>query len=351
MNKTISKLLENKPLWLCSKSESSTIVLSTRIRLARNLFKYNFPHNCTKIDRKKIISEVVAASKKIKKLKRAHFFEIDNLDEIEKQILVESHFVSQEFVQQKLPAAILISFDKSYAIMINEEDHIRLQILQSGLKLEKAWEIMTKLDSEFEKQLNFAFSPKCGYLTSCPTNVGTGLRASVMLHLPALVHDHKIDAVISAVGKVGIAVRGPYGENSDSKGNLFQISNQVTLGKSEIEIINQLHKIVLRIIDHEAKLREALINKDPYQIKNEVGRAYGTLKYAEILSSDEAANLLSTILMGIDLHVFDGINRSIINELLIDIQPAHLQRFCGKKLTNKLRDIERAKIIRKRLQE
>jgi len=351
MNQTISKLLKNKPLWLCSQSDSSTIVLSTRIRLARNLFNYSFPHRCSKEARQNIISEVINAAKNIDVLKNASLFEVGNLDEIEKQILVECHLVSKEFVQQKLPAAILISSDKTYAIMINEEDHIRLQVLLPSLNLEKAWELMNKLDDEFEKQLRFAFTPRCGYLTSCPTNVGTGLRASVMLHLPALVHDHKIGGVISAVGKVGIAVRGPYGENSESKGNLFQISNQVTLGKSENDIVHQLHKIVLRIIEHETKLREALINKEPYQIKNEVGRAYGTLKYAEILSSDEAANLLSTILMGIDLHVFNGINRSIINELLVDIQPAHLQEICGKKLNNKMRDIERAKIIRKRLQE
>jgi protein arginine kinase len=172
-----------------------------------------------------------------------------------------------------------------------------------------------------------------------------------MLHLPALVHEHKIGGVVSAVGKVGIAVRGLYGENSEAKGNLFQFSNQVTLGKSEKDIVHQLHHIVSRVIEHETKLRESLINRDPYHIRNEVGRAYGTLKYAEILTSDEATNLLSTILMGIDLSVFEDIKRDIVNELLIDIQPAHLQKLCGKKLETEQRDIERAKIIRKRLQE
>ncbi len=351
MNQAISKLLETKPLWLCSQSDSSTIVISTRIRIARNLYKYNFPHQCSAQDRQNVISEVLKAAKNIDALKDANLLEIDSLDDIEKQILVERHLVSQEFVQQKLPAAILINSDETYAIMINEEDHIRMQVLQPELNLEKAWELMNKLDDEFEKHLSYAFSLRYGYLTACPTNVGTGLRASVMLHLPALVHDHKIGGVISAVGKVGIAVRGPYGESSESKGNVFQISNQVTLGKSENDIVHQLHQIVLRIIEHETKLREALIKKEPYQIKNEVGRAYGTLKYAEILTSDEATNLLSTILMGIDLNVFDGIKRSVINELLVDIQPAHLQNLCGKKLNNELRDIERAKIIRKRLQE
>jgi len=302
-------------------------------------------------DRLDIISEVIKATKSIEALKDANLLEIDSLDNIEKQILVERHLASQEFVRQKLPAAILINSDETYAIMINEEDHMRMQVLQPELNLEKAWELMNKLDNEFEKHLRYAFSLRYGYLTACPTNVGTGLRASVMLHLPALVHDHKIGGVISAVGKVGIAVRGPYGESSESKGNLYQISNQVTLGKSENDIVHQLHQIVLRIIEHETKLREALINKEPYQIKNEVGRAYGTLKYAEILTSDEATNLLSIILMGIDLHVFDGIKRSVINELLVDIQPAHLQKLCGKKLKNEMRDIERAKIIRKRLQE
>ncbi len=233
--------------------------------------------------------------------------------------------------------------------MINEEDHIRMQILRSELNIEEAWEMINKFDSELEKSLPYAFSSKYGYLTACPTNVGTGLRASTMLHLPALVHEHKIGSVMSAVGKIGIAVRGLYGESSDSKGNMFQISNQITLGQDEKNIVNQLHQIVLRIIDHENKLRETLIVNKPYQIKNDVGRAYGTLKYAEILTSEEATNLLSSLLIGADLQVFDKVNRATVNELLIDIQPAHLQKMKGKELTAEERDIYRAKIIRKRL--
>jgi len=343
------KMIHHRPPWLVTPPSTKPIAISSRIRLARNMSDVPFPGRCTDEQRNEVISRVTKAAEKTFLLQKAEVLMLDSLSPIDRQFLVERHLVSPEFVQQEAPSAIIISEDETCSLMVNEEDHIRMQILRPGLNLEEAWEMINKFDSELEKSLPYAFSSKYGYLTACPTNVGTGLRASAMLHLPALVHEHKIGSVMSAVGKIGIAVRGLYGESSDSKGNMFQISNQITLGQDEENIVNQLHQIVLRIVEHENKLREALITNKPHQIKNDVGRAYGTLKYAEILTSEEATELLSSLLIGVDLQVFDEVDRTVVNELLIDIQPAHLQKMKGKNLTADQRDLYRAKIIRKRL--
>ena len=343
------KMISHKPPWLVTPPTTKPIAISSRIRLARNMSDIPFPGRCTDKQREEVILRVKKAAKKTDLLQKAEVLMLDSLSNIDKQFLVERHLVSPEFAQQTSPSAVIISKDETCSLMINEEDHIRMQILRSELNLEEAWEMINKFDSELEKSLPYAFSSKYGYLTACPTNVGTGLRASTMLHLPALVHEHKIGSVMSAVGKIGIAVRGLYGESSDSKGNMFQISNQITLGQDEESIVNQLHQIILRIIDHENKLRETLIVNKPYQIKNDVGRAYGTLKYAEILTSEEATNLLSSLLIGADLQVFNEVDRATVNELLIDIQPAHLQKMKGQELSSEERDIYRAKIIRTRL--
>ncbi len=342
-------MIHHRPPWLVTPPEAKTIAISSRVRLARNMSDMPFPSRCDEEQRKEVIARVQKAAKKTTLLKSAQLFPLESLSQIDRQFLVERHLVSPEFVQQETRAAVIISKDETCSVMINEEDHIRMQILRSELKIEEAWKMINKLDSELEKYIPYAFSSKFGYLTSCPTNVGTGLRASVMLHLPALVHEHKIGGVMSTVSKIGIAVRGLYGESSESKGNMFQISNQITLGQDEKSIISQLHQIIIKIIEHENKLRENLIVNKPHQIKNDVGRAYGTLKYAEILSSDEATDLLSSLLIGADLHVFDEVDRTTVNELLIDIQPAHLQKMRGKILSPEQRDIYRAKIIRERL--
>ena len=343
------KMIHHRPPWLVTPPSTKPIAISSRIRLARNMSDLPFPGRCTDDQRNEVILRVTKAAEKTGLLQKAEILKLNSLSLIDRQFLVERHLVSPEFVQQEAPSAVIISDDETCSLMINEEDHIRMQVLRSELNLEEAWEMINKLDSELEQSLPYAFSSKYGYLTACPTNVGTGLRASVMLHLPALVHEHKIGSVMSAVGKIGIAVRGLYGESSDSKGKMFQISNQVTLGQDEENIVSQLHQIILRIIDHENKLREALIANKPHQIKNDVGRAYGTLKYAEILTSEEATELLSSLLIGVDLQVFDEVDRTVVNELLIDIQPAHLQKMKGKNLTAEQRDLYRAKIIRNRL--
>ena len=344
----LDRLVQNRPPWLVAPADGS-IAVSSRMRLARNLAAYPFPQRCSNDQRRAIVAEVGAAAQKVSLLPGAELLPLEELNEIDRQFLVERHLVSPEFVAQKQPAALMLSADQSVAVMINEEDHLRIQVLRPGLSLEDAWTVTNQLDTELERSLSYAFSASYGYLTTCPTNVGTGLRASVMLHLPALVHERKIGGVVSAVNKVGIAVRGLYGEHSDALGNLFQISNQVTLGRSETDIVQQLHHIVERIVAHEQRIRGKLVESEPHEIRNAIGRAYGTLRYAEILKSDEATQMLSVLLMGVDLRLFDAVDRAAIVELLLDIQPAHLQRLCGKAMGAEQRDIMRAGLIRRRL--
>jgi protein arginine kinase len=348
----LEDILHHKPLWLIARpGEEGSIAVSSRIRLARNLADMPFPHRCTDEQRREVIDRITAAVEVTTLMQNACVYRLEELSSVDRHLLVERHLVSPEFINQDKPAALIVSRDETCAVMINEEDHIRMQVLSPGMQLKEAWTMIDTLDSEIEDTLTYAYSTRYGYLTVCPTNVGTGMRASVMLHLPALVHEQKISSVISAVGKIGIAVRGMYGEHSAARGNFFQLSNQVTLGRSEQEIVHQLHQIVTSIIAHERRLREGFLTTTPHKVRNAVGRAYGTLKYAEILKSDEATDLLSTLLMGIDLNAFSDVDRGTVSELLLDIQPAHLQKMCGKQLTPEERDVERAAIIRARLQQ
>ena len=346
----MAALVAHKPAWLLTRSDAPMIAVSSRVRLARNLAALPFPLRATAKQREQIIEHVQAAARAVPELAGAHLLMLQTLSALDRQFLVERHLASPEFAAQDGPAALLVTPDQSFALMIIEEDHLRLQALAPGLALAQTWDVLDRLDSALEQHLAYAYSARYGYLTACPTNVGTGLRASVMVHLPALVQQRKIGAVISAVGKVGIAVRGLYGEQSDARGSLFQISNQITLGRAEGDIIQQLTHLISRVIEHETTLRDALRKNEPHQLRNAVGRAYGTLRYAEILKSDEATDLLSTLLMGIDLHVFETVDRRCIAELLIDIQPAHLQKFYGRELSSEQRDLMRATLVRERLQ-
>jgi protein arginine kinase len=345
----ITALVAHKPAWLLARSDAPMIAVSSRVRLARNLAALPFPLRASAQQRTRVIEQVCAAARVIPVLADAYVLKLQELSALDRQFLVERHLASPEFAAQEGPAALLVTPDQTFALMVIEEDHLRLQALAPGFALADTWALLDQLDTALEQQVSYAFSPRYGYLTACPTNVGTGLRASVMVHVPALVQQRKIGAVISAVGKVGIAVRGLYGEQSEARGNLFQISNQITLGRTEHAIIQQLTQLIGRIIEHETRLREALEHNAPHQVRNAVGRAYGTLRYAEILKSDEATDLLSTLLMGIDLHVFSDVSRDCIAELLIDIQPAHLQKLYGRDLAPDQRDLMRATLVRERL--
>ena len=247
-------------------------------------------------------------------------------------MLVERHLISREHAAKSVGSAVVMNRRQTLSIMINEEDHLRMQAIRSGLQLKSAFKLVDKVDSALEAKLDFAFDPRLGYLTACPTNVGTGMRASAMLHLPGLVLSEKINQVIQAVNKIGLAVRGLYGEGTEAMGNLFQISNQTTLGEKEDEIINRLSKVIETIIEKEHDARQMLIQKKSNTLLDQIGRAYGVLTFAHAMTSKEALNLLSFIKLGVDLGAFPEDRRLPIDELFIDTQPAHLQKSSQQKL-------------------
>jgi len=263
--------------------------------------------------------------------------------------LIERHLISREHAAKGVGSAVVMNRRQTLSVMINEEDHLRMQSIRSGLQLKQAFKLVDKIDSALEEKLQFAYDPRLGYLTACPTNVGTGMRASAMLHLPGLVLSELINQVIQAVSKIGLAVRGLYGEGTEAMGNLFQISNQTTLGEKEEDIINRLSKVIETIIEKEHDARQILLQKKPNTLCDQIGRAYGVLTYAHAMASKEALNLLSIIKLGIDLGAFPQDHRLSIDGLFIDTQPAHLQKCSQQKLNAEERDYLRAQIIRDRL--
>ncbi|MCM8800973.1 MAG: protein arginine kinase [Candidatus Omnitrophica bacterium] len=345
----LNDLLKHTSEWLKGSGPHSDIVLSSRIRLARNLDKIPFPHWANKKQAEAVLNQVEEAISKIDYLRKSKCFRLAELDGIDKQFLVERHLVSYEHTQKTDYKAVVIDEDEILAIMINEEDHLRIQVMQSGFNLFEAWNIISQIDDALAKELNFAFTSEWGYLTACPTNTGTGMRASVMLHLPALVMTRQINRVLSAVAKLSFTTRGLYGEGTQATGNLFQISNQVSLGHSEIEIIENLSGLIRQVIEQENQARQTMLNRNWAMIEDRVNRSLGILKSAHIISSQETLELLSMVRMGCDLGIIKNINRSIINELFIITQPAHLQKIENKKLSTEERDIKRANLIREKL--
>lgn len=342
-------LLNQSGEWLRGAGPDAEIVISCRVRLARNLNDYPFPSKATSKDRLTVLSLLEKVTEHSRYLNGALFLKLNQLDELDRQFLVERHLISREHASADAGNAVIIGKRELANIMVNEEDHLRLQVLHSGFQLQESWSLINELDNDLQKKIDFAFSPKLGYLTSCPTNVGTGLRASVMLHLPALVLTKQINQVLQAILKLGLAVRGLYGEGTEASGNLFQISNQVTLGKSEEDIISSLEKVIKQIIGHERNARKLLIKNNIKQVEDRVGRAFGVLSNARIISSKEAIELLSTLRMGVDLGTLPQVQRQTINELFLLTQPAHLQKMAGEKLSAEVRDIERASLIREKL--
>lgn len=335
--------------WLTGSGPHSDIALSSRIRLARNLKEVAFPHKNNLNDNEHIAEQILYALEKTGFFQNGIIAKLKDISDIDKQILFETHLISKELMVNKHACAVAISESQDLAVMINEEDHLRIQALKSGFNLEECWNLINEVDSALEKHLDFAYSPSLGYLTACPTNVGTGMRASVMLHLPGLMLMDLLNKVMQAVIKLGLTVRGFYGEGSEVLGNLFQISNQATLGKSEKEIINAIAKVIDLVIEHERNSREMLKHKSAEKIMDTVGRSYGILSNAHIITSRETINLLSALRLGIDMKYIENIDRATINELFILTQPAHLQKLSGELKDPALRDIKRAELIRNKL--
>ncbi|HEX7569218.1 MAG TPA: protein arginine kinase, partial [Verrucomicrobiae bacterium] len=276
---------------------------------------------------------------------------MDNLTALDKQILVERHLISREHAAKNVGSGIVLNREESFCVMINEEDHLRMQALRPGFQIREAWNAIDRLDSALEKKLNYAFDDELGYLTACPTNLGTGIRVSAMLHLPGLVLAEQINPIIQSVNKLGLAVRGLYGEGTEALGNVFQVSNQMTLGESEAAIVERLEKVLAQIIEHEENARQSLMEKKPKTVFNHIGRAYGILANAHSISSKEAMNLLSLLRLGIDIGSFPGTERALVDELFLTTQPAHLQKQISDKLSAEERDLLRADMVRERLKD
>lgn len=335
--------------WLKGTGPNSDIVISSRLRLARNLDKSPFPQWANKKQSKTAFESIMSAASSNDFLKKLSVFNLADLDSVDRQFLVERHLMSYEHAKEGNSKALIVDTDEIVSIMVNEEDHIRAQVIQSGFNLFEAWNIINRIDDALAKELSFAFLPDWGYLTSCPTNAGTGMRGSVMLHLPALVMTKQINQVLAAISKLSFTTRGLYGEGTQATGNLFQISNQVSLGPSESEIIDNINNLIRQIIEQENQSREALISANRAMLEDKVNRSYGILKTAHIINSQETIELLSLVRVGCDLGLIKDINRSIVNELFIITQPAHLQKIESKKLTSQERDVKRADLIRNKL--
>ena len=342
-------LIKQTSEWLKATGPESDIVISTRIRLARNIDGYMFVEwsdNETKSDIVNITKDAILAGNYTK---NAVYVEMDKASAIDRQFLLERHLISREHAVDTEYKTVFIGDREIISIMVNEEDHLRLQVIESGFVLDDAWGIMSTLEADLEKRLKFAFSDEWGYLTACPTNAGTGLRASVMMHLPAIVMTRQIDSIIDGVSKLGLTVRGFFGEGTEALGNFFQVSNQVTLGKREEDIIEGLKKVIMQIIIQEKTSRDFLRTKKKDVIEDRISRAYATFEAAHIITSKETIDLLSLIRLGLSLKVLKNVDVHKLNELLILTQPAHLQKLKGKQLTAAERDTERAELIREKL--
>ncbi|MBT2694597.1 protein arginine kinase [Bacillus sp. ISL-55] len=337
--------------WMSDDGPDSDIVLSSRIRFARNLDEYNFPTLFTNGEAEAVVGTINerASNTSTASFGQLEMIKMDEIPPLQKRVLVEKHLISPNLAENSVHGAVLLSENEEVSIMINEEDHIRIQCLFPGFQLSEALETANEIDDWLEDYVNYAFDEKFGYLTSCPTNVGTGLRASVMMHLPGLVLTQQMNRIVPAINQLGLVVRGIYGEGSEALGNIFQISNQITLGKSEEDIIDDLKSVVSQIISQERSAREALAKTSNIQLEDRVFRSYGTLANSRIIETKEAARCLSDLRLGIDMGFIKNISKSILNELMILTQPGFLQQFAGGPLRPNERDIRRAALIRERL--
>jgi protein arginine kinase len=345
----IRNILSKSSDWLRGDGPYHDIVVSSRVRLARNLAGTAFPGWAKKAERSAVLDQVCPVVAQLTEMGDAYSLLCQDLTALEKQVLVERHLISREHAAKGVGSAVVMNRKQNLSIMINEEDHLRMQSIRSGLQLRAAFKAINKIDSKLEETLDFAFDPVLGYLTACPSNVGTGMRASAMLHVPALVLSEQINQVIQAVNKIGLAVRGLYGEGTEALGNLFQISNQTTLGETEEEIIERLHKVIMQVIEHEQNARQVLLQRRSNTLMDHTGRSYGILKHSYSMHSKEALNLLSLAKLGCDMGFYPETFRAAVDELFMETQPAHLQRGSKRKLAAEERDALRATIIRQKL--
>lgn len=348
---SLEKFLQNAvSSWMNEEGPDSDIVLSSRVRLARNMTDFRFSTLYSSEEAKEIVDRVKdKLSLYPKNLGELEFLPTSEIQPLQKRVLMEKHLISPNLAEDTNHGAVLLSSEEDISIMVNEEDHIRIQCLYPGLQLKEALQRANQIDDWFESEFDFAFDEKHGYLTTCPTNVGTGLRASVMMHLPGLVLTQQLNRIIPAINQLGLVVRGIYGEGSEALGNIFQISNQTTLGKSEEDIVEDLLSVVKQIIDKEHSARDALVKTSNIQLEDRIFRSLGVLEHSRIIESKEAAKCLSDVRLGIDLGYIKVISKNILNELMILTQPGFLQQYSGGPLRPNERDIRRSSLIRERI--
>ena len=345
----LEDFINNTGQWLKGTGVHANIVMSSRVRLARNLNKRPFTNKATKKDLAEVMDTIKAAIDQTDYLKDSYLFKIVELDNVDRRFLIERHLMSHEHATNPEGKGLVVSKEEIMAVMINEEDHLRIQVMQSGFNLDETWQIMNKIDDQLSEKLDYAFQPNWGFLTACPTNTGTGMRGSVMLHLPALVMTKQVNKVLAAISKLSFTTRGFYGEGTQAIGNFYQISNQVSLGHSEEDIIQNINGLIRQVIEQEEQARQALLVQNRPMLEDKIFRSLGILKNAHIISSQETVELLSMVRLGVDLGFIKDVDRKAVNELFIMIQPAHLQKLEGNKLTMAERDTKRATLIRQKV--
>ena len=345
----LDTLLANSGEWLRGTGPDSDVVVSSRVRLARNLSQFPFPVRAEDAVKREVFKLLAATLGELDATPVLHPFEVDGLDDLDRHLLVERQLISRELADGEGARGVAVSRDETVSVMMNEEDHLRIQVLHSGFAVKDAWEKADALDDAIEAELPYAFDEQFGFLTACPTNCGTGMRASVMLHLPALVLTKEIQKVFGALQKIRLAVRGLYGEGSQAMGDYYQISNQVTLGASEKDLVGKIGEVVPNIISYERRVRKALIKQDRRSLHDQIARAHGVLRSAQTISSEETMGLLSSIRLGVNLGLIDELEPATVNELFIHTQPAHLQKLRGEPLDKSERNVARAGYLREKL--
>ena len=335
--------------WIKDDGPNNNIVLSSRVRLARNLSNIPFPGMLTKESSSNVVDKIYDEEMRNGVFKGYKFYDMQDTGFLDRYALVERHLISPNLAVQGSIGAALISSDEQVSIMLNEEDHIRIQAVLPGLQIKEAWNIASSIDDKIESKVDYAFDERLGYLTSCPTNVGTGIRASVMIHLPGLNLSSNINKILQAVMQVGLTIRGIYGEGTEFIGNIFQISNQITLGRSEEETVDNITGITEQIINKEKEARGLLFDNNRIMLEDKVWRAWGLMTNARSISGQESMKLLSDIRLGIDMGILKSIPISILNEVMVDTNNANLQKHAARELNAPERDILRAEEIRKLL--
>lgn len=348
----LDRLLPNLGEWMRGTGPDSDVVVSTRIRLARNLTNFPFISRASATQKAEIEAKFRDAISKMTYTPKLEYVSVAKLPTLDRLFLVERQLISRE-LSSVLEGPRGVAFDEaeSISVMVNEEDHLRLQVMRSGLALESAWEEIDKLDDALESKLTYCFHEQFGYLTACPTNVGTGLRASVLVHLPAMGITRQIEKAFKALQKINLVVRGLYGEGSRASGDLYQISNQVTLGRSEQRILTEIREVITVILQYERHAREVLLRERRQAESDRIARAIGTLSSATMITSEETMDLLSAVRLGVQLQLLDDIPQRLVNELFVHSQSAHLQKLTGTQLDGEERNAARAKYLRAKLKE